>query len=229
MSIKKIAELANTSPATVSRVLNDPEHICHDPELAKRIWEIAGRLIICLLSCRELRKGKPQLATSLTIDLFLTRFDSLDIDPFFYELFQFLQNVIQKNRCLLGNILSTADIMKLESNSTPGIVPYKTTEHLLHEKTNHCPAFITRKENTGLIILGKCSPELIPALKKRYAYVVGIDRNPSNYFYDEVICSGEAAAKMAVERLITLGQQKKSPISAIVLMSHVMLAIIKHY
>ena len=37
MSIKKIAELANTSPATVSRVLNDPEHICHDPELAKRI------------------------------------------------------------------------------------------------------------------------------------------------------------------------------------------------
>ena len=44
MSIKKIAELANTSPATVSRVLNDPEHICHDPELAKRIWEIAGRL-----------------------------------------------------------------------------------------------------------------------------------------------------------------------------------------
>ena len=172
MSIKKIAELANTSPATVSRVLNDPEHICHDPELAKRIWEIAGRLnYLPNSAARELRKGKPQLATSLTIDLFLTRFDSLDIDPFFYELFQFLQDVIQKNRCLLGNILSTADIMKLESNSTPGIVPYKTTEHLLHEKTNHCPAFIPRKENTGLIILGKCSPELIPALKKRYAYV----------------------------------------------------------
>lgn len=209
MSIKKIAELANTSPATVSRVLNDPEHICHDPELAKRIWEIAGRLnYLPNSAARELRKGKPQLATSLTIDLFLTRFDSLDIDPFFYELFQFLQDVIQKNRCLLGNILSTADIMKLESNSTPGIVPYKTTEHLLHEKTNHCPAFIPRKENTGLIILGKCSPELIPALKKRYAYVVGIDRNPSNYFYDEAICSGEAAAKMAVERLIALGHKK---------------------
>ena len=81
MSIKKIAELANTSPATVSRVLNDPEHICHDPELAKRIWEIAGRLnYLPNSAARELRKGKPQLATSLTIDLFLTRFDSLDID-----------------------------------------------------------------------------------------------------------------------------------------------------
>ena len=97
MSIKKIAELANTSPASVSRVLNDPEHICHDPELAKRIWEIAGRLnYLPNSAARELRKGKPQLATSLTIDLFLTRFDSLDIDPFFYELFQFLQDVIQK-------------------------------------------------------------------------------------------------------------------------------------
>lgn len=132
----------------------------------------------------------------------------MDKDPFFYELFQFLQGALQKNRCLLGNILSTADIMKLESDSTPGIVPYKTTEHLLHEKTNHCPAFIPRKKNTGLIILGKCSPELVPALKKRYAYLVGIDRNPSNYSYDEVICSGEAAAKMAVEWLIALGHKK---------------------
>ena len=209
MSIKKISELANTSPSTVSRVLNDPEHICHDPELAKRIWEIAGKLnYLPNSAARELRKGKKKKATSLTIDIFLTRFDSLDKDPFFYELFQFLQGALQKNRCLLGNILSTADIMKLESDSTPGIVPYKTTEHLLHEKTNHCPAFIPRKKNTGLIILGKCSPELVPALKKRYAYLVGIDRNPSNYSYDEVICSGEAAAKMAVEWLIALGHKK---------------------
>lgn len=48
MSIKKIAELANTSPATVSRVLNDPEHICHDPELAKRYGKLQADLIICL-------------------------------------------------------------------------------------------------------------------------------------------------------------------------------------
>ena len=117
MSIKKISELANTSPSTVSRVLNDPEHICHDPELAKRIWEIAGKLnYLPNSAARELRKGKTKQATSLTIDIFLTRFDSLDKDPFFYELFQFLQGALQKNRCLLGNILSTADIMKLESD-----------------------------------------------------------------------------------------------------------------
>ena len=138
MSIKKIAELANTSPATVSRVLNDPEHICHDPELAKRIWEIAGRLnYLPNSAARELRKGNPQLATSLTIDLFLTRFDSLDIDPFFYELFQFLQDVIQKNRCLLGNILSTADIMKLESNSTSTSRKNKPLSRLYSTERKH--------------------------------------------------------------------------------------------
>ena len=75
MSIKKISELANTSPSTVSRVLNDPEHICHDPELAKRIWEIAGKLnYLPNSAARELRKGKTKQATSLTIDIFLTRF-----------------------------------------------------------------------------------------------------------------------------------------------------------
>ena len=140
MSIKKISELANTSPSTVSRVLNDPEHICHDPELAKRIWEIAGKLnYLPNSAARELRKGKTKQATSLTIDIFLTRFDSLDKDPFFYELFQFLQGALQKNRCLLGNILSTADIMKLESDSTPGIVPYKTTEHLSFPQKSSVP------------------------------------------------------------------------------------------
>ena len=87
MSIKKIAELANTSPSTVSRVLNDPEHICHDPELAKRIWEIAGKLnYLPNSAARELRKGKTKQATSLTIDIFLTRFDSLDKDPFFLRI-----------------------------------------------------------------------------------------------------------------------------------------------
>ena len=102
MSIKKISELANTSPSTVSRVLNDPEHICHDPELAKRIWEIAGKLnYLPNSAARELRKGKTKQATSLTIDIFLTRFDSLDKDPFFYELFQFLQGALQKNRFAL--------------------------------------------------------------------------------------------------------------------------------
>lgn len=103
MSIKKIAELANTSPSTVSRVLNDPEHICHDPELAKRIWEIAGKLnYLPNSAARELRKGKTKQATSLTIDIFLTRFDSLDKDPFFTNCFNFFRVHYRKTDAYLG-------------------------------------------------------------------------------------------------------------------------------
>ena len=45
MSIKKIAELAGTSPATVSRVLSTPDHRCQTPGLSESIWRIAKELL----------------------------------------------------------------------------------------------------------------------------------------------------------------------------------------
>ena len=95
MSIKKISELANTSPSTVSRVLNDPEHICHDPELAKRIWEIAGKLnYLPNSAARELRKGKTKQATSLLIHWIKTLF--------FTNCFNFFRVHYRKTDAYLG-------------------------------------------------------------------------------------------------------------------------------
>lgn len=37
MSVKKIAKQVGTSPATVSRVLNNPEYRCQEPGLRERI------------------------------------------------------------------------------------------------------------------------------------------------------------------------------------------------
>ncbi|MDE5864238.1 MAG: substrate-binding domain-containing protein, partial [Lachnospiraceae bacterium] len=67
--------------------------------------------------------------------------------------------------------------------------------------------FIPDKENTGLIILGKCPAKLIPMLRKRYQCIAGIDRNPTDYEYDEVVCNGTTAAEKAVEYLISLGHK----------------------
>ena len=64
-----------------------------------------------------------------------------------------------------------------------------------------------RKANAGLIILGKCPKELFSTLKRRYSCIVGIDRNPTEYEYDEVICNGATAAEKAVEYLILLGHK----------------------
>ena len=41
MSIKKIAEVTGTSPATVSRVLNNPSYKCAVPGLRDKIWRAA--------------------------------------------------------------------------------------------------------------------------------------------------------------------------------------------
>ena len=208
MSIKRIAELAGTSPSTVSRVLNNPGHFCQTPGLSEQIWKIAGELnYLPNPAARALRKGERKPSSPLTVDFFLTRFDSMDQDPFFQELFRCLQKELQQTQCLLGEVLSTADIWNL-GTETYCTVPYKTMEKIHQEKTTPSPAFISRKENAGLILLGKCPQELIPLLKKRYAYLAGIDRNPTDFQYDEVICSGEAAAKIAVEHLISLGHRK---------------------
>ena len=48
---------------------------------------------------------------------------------------------------------------------------------------------------------------MIPALRKRYACIVGIDRNPTDYLYDEVFCDGAVAAIKAVEYLFSLGHR----------------------
>ena len=209
MSIKKIAELAGTSPATVSRVLSTPDHRCQTPGLSESIWRIAKELhYLPNTAAQELRKGSTTCPAPFSVDIFLTRFDSLDKDPFFRELYVYIQDELQKNGCLLAEMLSTVDILHTNADSSSHIIPYKTPQLVENEKNSHTPAYISRKSNTGLIILGKCPPELIAFAKKRYSYITGIDRNPTNYEYDEVICSGESAAKTAVEYLISLGHKK---------------------
>lgn len=207
MSLKEIAARTGTSVATVSRVLNHPGHTCHTPGLAEKIWETAHELnYLPNSSARRLRLGDETSDQPFTVDFFLTRFDSVDQDPFFGELFQHLKEELLQKNCLAGTVLSTVDITKLTgSNVHPEPVPYRPADKVIAEQGSHPAAFISNKENTGLIILGKCPPELIPLLKKRYSCIAGIDRNPTDYEYDEVICSGTTAAQTAVEYLISLG------------------------
>lgn len=208
MSLKKIAELAGTSVSTVSRVLNDHQHSCQTPGLAEKIWQIAGELnYLPNPAARSLRTGAQPEQEPFLVDIFLTRFDSLDRDIFFRELFQSIKELLLARGCLLGEVLNSIQIMELnEKTPRMGRLPYQAAG--LTGSQENPPTFVQRKSNTGLIILGKCPGELVPTLKKRYACIVGIDRNPTEYEYDEVICNGSTAAEKAVEHLISLGHRE---------------------
>ena len=131
-----------------------------------------------------------------TIDIFLTRFSSLDEDPFFKEVYLYLKDEILEQGCILGEILNYLDIISLTEKSVSK-VPFKSFDEVLSIKRKQPLSTIEHKKDSGLIILGKCPTELIQTLKKRYSYIVGIDRNPTNFEYDEVICNGMSAAEMA--------------------------------
>lgn len=207
MSLKKIAELAGTSVSTVSRVLNSPEHRCNRKDLEQRIWKIAEELhYIPNSAAQQLRKGAEPKEQPFVIDILLTRFDTMDSDPFFLELFHHAEEELMGNGCLLGEVLNVQDIMSLEGESIQvENIPYRSKSNVMMEKQMNASAFISQKKNTGLIIFGKCPAGLVEILRKRYAYIVGIDRNPTDYEYDEVICNGDVAARIAVEYLISLG------------------------
>lgn len=205
MSLKKIAELAGTSVSTVSRVLNSSEHRCNQQGLAERIWKAAEELqYVPNASARELRKGIVQKKAPFAVDVLQTRFDSMDKDIFFLEVFHYAIEELMKNNCILDQVLNLNDIISLEQEGSAGSIPYRSQGNAFLDKQLNTTV-ISRKKNTGLIVLGKCPSGLFGILQKRYAYIVGIDRNPTDYEYDEVVCNGAAAASMAVEYLIDLG------------------------
>lgn len=209
MSLKKIAKLAGTSVSTVSRVLNHPEHSCNKPGLTEKIWGIAKSLnYVPDAAARNLRLGTTDEISHFTVDIFLTRFDSMDTDLFFRELFYHIREELIWQDCLLGEILSSETIIAWEEEASASKkLPYQPHTEIRTESHHSSSGFIPRKPDTGLIILGKCPSELVPLLKKRYDYIAGIDRNPTDYEYDEVICSGLTAAEKAVEYLISLGHK----------------------
>lgn len=170
--------------STVSRVLNNPDYQCQDKEMAKHIREVAKKLhYMPNESARQLKLGRGAQGPAgrqYVADVLLARINSLEEDPFFAELYRYLETECYKENCILGDILHVPDIPLLASG-------------------------IGRVRPDGLVILGKCPPEAADILLRKYKAVVAVDRNPMDYKMDEVTCNGAHAAGMAVEYLLELG------------------------
>lgn len=190
MSLKEIAKRSGASVSTVSRVLNQPDYRCADQELQNRIWEIARQMkYVPNLAARQLKTGgENESERPHMIDVFLTRFQTLDDDIFFRELYTVLREKLLRQNCHLRQLLTLPDMILRSQNLTPRMA--------------------RDMDSDGLILLGKCPAELLSFLKKQYRNLVGIDRNPTSFDYDEVFCDGRLAAETAMDYLISLGHKR---------------------
>lgn len=180
MSLKKIAEMVGVSPSTVSRVLNNTVSTCASPELKNKIWEAAHMLnYVPDANARNLKTGKRTCAPAYKIAVVLSRFHTLDTDPFFHELFQSIEEALFSRSCTLHSVTNSeqADFSSLETAD-------------------------------GAIILGRCPDDFLNRIKKYTRSIVGVGRNPTDYKMDEIVCNGKTAAVKAMEYLLSLGHQK---------------------
>ena len=183
MSLKKIAQITGVSPSTVSRVLNNKNHKCASEEIKDKIWSAARELgYLPNESARNLKKGASSASAPLKVSVLLSRFDSLETDPFFKEVFRHIETELFEQHCILNHVLYARDLMD--------------------------SSFCDSGSTSGLMILGRCPQSLLPKLKSHYRNIVGIGRNPTEYEIDEIVCDGVMAARTAMEYLISLGHRK---------------------
>ncbi len=186
MSLKQIAEMTGVSVSTVSRVLNGTSPTSASKETRDKIWKAARKIgYTPNEAAQQLKKTGDAAGTSTArrVTILLDRVDSLEADPFFSELFQCLEVELMKQHATIDQIV------------------YKVNDVADVRKS-------PLKNSNGVILLGRCSRELLAEITKQNRNVVGIWRNSMDFDVDEVLCDGEAAARMAMDYLLSLGHEK---------------------
>ena len=197
MSIKKIAEKAGVSPATVSRVLNNPNYKCSVSGL-RDIWKTAIEMnYVPNEAARNLKKGvSAKQEKTWYINILMTRTDSSTTDPFFAELLRVIESEIHDKNCILSKVWYMSvfsDDRKCRRENLDRLIDGMYDE--------------VEGKRDGLIIIGRCNKEALKKLNKKYKSVVSVNRNSTNYEVDEVLCDGKKIAAAAVEYLISLGHK----------------------
>lgn len=184
--IKDIARLAGVSPATVSRILNDPGRRCASEEVRERVLKIAREKDYSPNGdARRLRQGSGFQPPQKKICCFFARTNAASGD----QLFPAVARAVEQEAVTKGCALTLS-------------YSVDQTEELLCQEDRE-------GGKTGLIVLGRPEdPDIILRLQKRYPYTVFTGLQRFGGAVDQVIANGRDVARTALDYLYSLGHRK---------------------
>lgn len=231
MSIKDIAKLAGVSPATVSRVLNNPDHRCSSEEVRERIWRIAREQnYLPNAAARDLKRGSERSDALHRVDVLMTRSGADHANPFYNELLRYVESEVHQHQAVLQNVWydqrfadsrqcgkRMADKM-VQQLLDPGSRSARPSRSSLGASASTAPVTAPTGPGAsapatpasvrdGLVVVGRCTREALLSFSGRYRAVVSISRSSGDFWVDEVVTDGARLAGTAIDYLVSLGHR----------------------
>ena len=180
-TIKEIAEFANVSSSTVSRVLNNDPTISVTTETRNRILEVSKDLGYTTVKKRnhKLTKAKSPRVGILISHTLEEVVDGVD-DPYFTTIRQGVER-----ECLDRGIFSNK-VIRLSDDKQ---------EHIVDDID-------------GLIVIGVMSLNLVNRVKCCSDHVVFVNHSPDENKYDSVVSDFQKATNSALDHLLGLGYKQ---------------------
>ena len=200
MSIKKIAEKAGVSPATVSRVLNNPNYKCSVSGLRDKIWKTAIEMnYVPNEAARNLKKGvSAKQEKTWYINILMTRTDSSTTDPFFAELLRVIESEIHDKNCILSKVWYMSvfsDDRKCRRENLDRLIDGMYDE--------------VEGKRDGLIIIGMLSSDYLSLIERniKVPYIC-LDFYDRKHEFDAVITDNFYGMYKLVNYLFEMGHKK---------------------
>lgn len=190
VTLKDIAQRANLSISTVSRIINNDQTKPASRETQEKVWKIVRELgYVPNQNARRLVKSQDQsprqrLRTKALGFIYTSTKDTYN-DPFFSLIARGVQTEAGERGYILGYSFSSTDM----------------TRSALYNNVTSNPV-------DGAVVMGRFNKDFLKFLTNNISNLVYAGLNYVNGGFDEVICDAYKAAVCAVEHLISLGHQK---------------------
>ncbi len=175
MTLKEIAEMANVSVSTVSRVLNSNDPDFATKEVRDRIWEIARKTRYHPnIAAQQLRIGEKQEAKEVTktICTVYGYAKGAADNPYYSE----IARAVKREALKYGYVVEAA---------------YSAYDDQYKTKADELMLSSAR----GAVVIGRVTEELRRELEKKFKYLVYTRLYDIDFQYDQVICDGRSATK----------------------------------